>query len=118
MSLQTLLEQLKAAPESTNFTDVIAVIDDYYDYQDCEFTNGVGATAAVNAAGSNVGSCKILAFAQLNELSEAQTLACFGAYYRDDVLGSPEGSDHQNIRNFMKSGWAGVNFKGTALTAK
>jgi hypothetical protein len=30
---------------------------------------------------------------------------CFGAYYREEVLGDLEGTNHQNIRNFMKSGW-------------
>ena len=27
-------------------------------------------------------------------------------YYRD-VLATPDGDDHPNIRNFMKSGWEG-----------
>ncbi|MBE0507222.1 MAG: HopJ type III effector protein, partial [Marinospirillum sp.] len=26
--------------------------------------------------------------------------------------------DHQNIRNFIQSGWKGVTFDGQALTAK
>jgi hypothetical protein len=34
--------------------------------------------------------------------SEA-TLSCFGAYYQEDVLGDPDGTSHQNIRNFMKT---------------
>jgi len=45
-------------------------------------------------------------------------LALFGDYYRSDVLKNPEGSDHQNIRNFMHKGWAGVTFKGEALRAE
>jgi hypothetical protein len=45
-------------------------------------------------------------------------LACFGAYYRNDVLGNPEGSDHGNIRNFMESGWAGVKLPEGVLSAK
>ncbi len=55
-----------------------------------------------------------LAFAKLHELSEAKTLALFGDYYRSDVLKNPEGSDHQNIRNFIREGWAGVAFEGEA----
>ena len=68
--------------------------------------------------GENSGSCKLFAFARLQGLSEAQTLACFGSYYRDDVLGDPGGSNHQNIRNFMQTGWKGVQFEGEALKPK
>jgi len=31
------------------------------------------------------------------------------------VLGNPQGTDHQNIRNFMKIGWIGIAFEGDAL---
>lgn len=42
----------------------------------------------------------------------------WGQYYRD-VKASPDGTDHQNIRNFMKYGWEGVPFEnGIALTKK
>jgi hypothetical protein len=47
---------------------------------------------------------KFLAFAELNNLSAAETLNCFGAYYHEEVLANPEGTNHQNIRNFMKTG--------------
>ena len=60
----------------------------------------------------------LFAFAQKQQLSEAQTLACFGDYYRKDVLENPQGEDHQNIRQFMKSGWFGIAFSGDALAAK
>jgi hypothetical protein len=72
----------------------------------------------LNDAGKNNGSCKLFSFARLNKLSPQQTLHCFGAYYRDDVLKHPEGTDHQNIRNFIKTGWAGIEFSGSALTPK
>ena len=45
-------------------------------------------------------------------------LACFGSYYFEEVLGNPEGSNHQNIRNFMKTGWNGIKFEGEALSEK
>jgi hypothetical protein len=45
----------------------------------------------------------------LQELTPEGTLA-FGAYYFEDVLGNPNGTDHQNIRNFMKTGWDGIAF--------
>lgn len=89
----------------------MAVIADCYDYTPTTFTNG----DAKNVAGTNEGSCKLFAFAQLNSLTEAQTLHAFGDYYRVDVLKNPEGSDHANIRNFIKTGWQGINFEGTAL---
>ena len=42
----------------------------------------------------------------------------WGQYYRD-VLANPNMSDHQNIRNFFKYGWEGVDFSnGIALTKK
>ena len=71
-----------------------------------------------NAAGENSGSCKLFAFAQLQNLSEAETLACFGAYYYEEVLENPEGTNHQNIRNFMITGWDGIHFEGEALVLK
>lgn len=118
MNLEELLSQLNSAPNTVEFNDVISVIEQYYDYQATEFTNGVGDGRVTNLAGSNEGSCKIFSFAALNNLTEAQTLACFGQYYRDDVLKNSDGDDHQNIRNFIKSGWAGVSFEKQALELK
>ena len=62
-----------------------------------------------NAAGSNEGSCKIFAFALHQQLTPEQTLNLFGDYYQD-VLNDPNGTSHQNIRNFMHSGWTGIKF--------
>ena len=47
-----------------------------------------------------------------------KTGACFGAYYFEEVLENPEGTNHQNIRNFMKLGWDGIQFEGEVLTLK
>ena len=110
----TLLEQISLSPESIIFSDVIAYIDTNYNFTPTHFTNG----NMVNEAGQNNGSCKIFSFAMLHNLTQDQTLALFGDYYRKDVLGNPEGTDHQNIRNFMQSGWDGVKFEGEALTEK
>lgn len=114
MSLQDFIRQLKTAPETVEFDTTMAVIEANYDFSPTAFTNG----DTTNEAGQNNGSCKILAFGQLNGLSVDETLACFGKFYRDDVLGNPEGTDHQNIRNFIKNGWDGVHFNGQALHAK
>ncbi|MEP1447388.1 MAG: HopJ type III effector protein [Paraglaciecola sp.] len=45
----------------------------------------------INQAGTNEGSCKIFYFSKLQKLTENQTLALFGSYYRDDVLANPKG---------------------------
>ncbi len=113
MQLETFLTKLQQYPEQIEFTDTMAVIESFYQFTPTEFNNG----SLTNTAGQNNGSCKIFAFGQLNTLSEQQTLACFGDYFRVDVLQHPDGDDHQNIRNFMVSGWSGISFKGQALQA-
>ena len=90
---------------------MITVIDASYQFQPTKFRNG----NTVNEAGQNSGSCKVFSFAKLNGLSKEETLACFGAFYRNDVLQNPEGTDHQNIRNFIEFGWDGIEFEGQAL---
>jgi hypothetical protein len=110
---QTLVEQLKASPETVEFDQVMEVIAAEYTHTPSAFANGEQR----NTAEQNQGSCKILAFARLNGLTEQQTLHCFGKYYRDDVLQNPEGSDHGNIRAFMRTGWGGVELPANALVA-
>jgi hypothetical protein len=114
MNLQAFLNTLNNQPENLQFTDTMAIIEALYDFAPTSFKNG----HVDNGAGQNNGSCKLFAFAKLQNLNEQQTLNCFGAYYREDVLKNPEGTDHQNIRNFMQTGWAGVEFAGQALTEK
>ncbi|WP_294240139.1 HopJ type III effector protein [uncultured Chryseobacterium sp.] len=106
-----LFESLEKSADDIQFNDVIAFIDEHYDFTPTKFTNG----NAVNEAGQNNGSCKVFSFAQLNDLSQQQTLNLFGEFYREDVLKNPEGTDHQNIRNFMQTGWEGISFEGKAL---
>ncbi|RIW17410.1 type III effector [Algoriphagus lacus] len=110
----TLPEKINQAPESITFPEVIAYIDAHYDFTPTRFTNGT----AVNEAGQNNGSCKIFSFAKLQGLNQAQTLALFGDYYRIDVLQNPQGTDHQNIRNFIQFAWEGIQFEGQALKEK
>jgi len=111
MSISALITKLKNQPQDVSFDEVIAVIATNYHYSPTAFING----DLSNEAGSNEGSCKIFSFAQLNQLDQQQTLACFGSYYCDDVLGHPQGDDHANIRNFIRGGWDGIEFKGQAL---
>ncbi|MFN3999243.1 HopJ type III effector protein [Algoriphagus sp.] len=110
----TLLDKIHNSPESISFAEVIAHIDANFDFTPTRFVNG----NTINEVGQNNGSCKIFSFAKLNKLSGELTLALFGDYYRIDVLNNPDGSDHQNIRNFIQSGWEGIKFEGDALSKK
>lgn len=114
MLVNRFLDKLANSPQSIEFAETMAVIDENYQFTETAFVNG----EQVNAAGQNSGSCKLFSFARLHNLDKAETLACFGAYYRDDVLKNPQASDHQNIRQFMIHGWQGVKFSGQALTEK
>ncbi|MBE0439542.1 MAG: HopJ type III effector protein [Gammaproteobacteria bacterium] len=114
MTLDDFLLKLDQNPEQIEFNETMDVIDDNYDFTPAQFSNG----DTLNEENQNNGSCKIFAFGLLNNLNEQQTLACFGRYYRDDVLAHPENNDHQNIRNFIKSGWDGIHFSSVALLEK
>lgn len=106
---------LLAAVQSgrARFDDVLAQINSQYDYTPTAFNNG----ALNNKAGENAGSCRVLAFAQLHHLGSLDTLTLFAEHYAA-VAANPIGEDHQNIRQFKKYGWSGVQFKGVALKAK
>ncbi|MCB1614674.1 MAG: HopJ type III effector protein [Pseudomonadales bacterium] len=105
-AIDELLQLIRTSPESVSFTQVIEIIDTCFHFTPKPFINGT----VNNPAGENQGACKIFAFAQDYRLDQEQTLACFGDYYRIDVLQRPEGKDHANIRQFMKSGPSGVLF--------
>ena len=117
MSLTLFLEKL-AHHIPVSFAETMAIIESAYNYTPVAFYNGLGEGRLLSPAGSNEGSCKIFAFAQIHQLDEATTLSLFGDYYRLDVLNDPDGQGHKNIRNFMKYGWAGITFEGEALAAK
>lgn len=112
--LEQFFLQLSTEPESISFEQSIQLIDSLYEFTPTSFING----DLQNAAGENNGSCKILAFAALHQLSEPQTLQLFGDYYRVEVMPDLKGTNHQNIRNFMRTGWDGVSFAGQALHGK
>ncbi|MDW6094611.1 HopJ type III effector protein [Vibrio rhizosphaerae] len=114
MTFNELLDMIRTSPEQVDFSEVMRVIDEHYDFTPTRFSNG----DVVNEAHENQGSCKIFSFAKLHQLSAEETLACFGDFYRQDVLQHPENQDHQNIRNFIRTGWEGVRFEGKALAAK
>lgn len=111
--IDTFKNKLSSDPENIMFDDTMAFIDQHYDARACAFRNGEVA----NAEGENVGSCKLLSFAKMHNLTEQQTLLCFGEHYRN-VLNEPDGNSHQNIRQFQKTGWQGVQFDAQVLTEK
>lgn len=109
-----LLDKIKQNPEEISFDEVIAYIDEHYDFVPTAFQNG----EVLNEENQNNGSCKIFSFAKKLGLNEKNTLFLFGNFYRKDVLGDLQGTNHQNIRNFMKTGWEGINFHRESLLEK
>ena len=115
MTLEQFFKQLVSAPNTVEFKQVMDLIEQHYDYSPVGFRNG---PEVYNEAGTNEGSCKIFAFAQLESLSQDSTLACFGTFYREEVLGQPNANNHGNIRAFIKSGWNGIEFDAIALVKR
>lgn len=114
MTLEAFLAMLEEQPESVEFDNTLRIIETYYNYTPAGFRNG----SLRNAPGENAGSCRIFAFAHRQGLGEHQTLHCFGRAYREEVLGDPQGQGHKNIRQFMKTGWAGIVFDSEPLAPK
>jgi hypothetical protein len=111
LNLSQFLDLLNDSSCQVEFSDSITLIDSLYEFTPTAFRNGNGASSAEQ----NHGSCKILNFGQMQQFNEQQTLRCFGDFYQA-VVDTPEGNDHQNIRQFMLHGWSGVVFEGCALT--
>lgn len=109
--IQSLLSDLNE--NKTQFSEVIAFIESNYQHQPTAFKNG----DAYNEASQNQGSAKVFSFAKLNNLNKEETLSLFAEYYQA-VLSNPEGTDHQNIRQFMIHGWDEIKFEGEALVLK
>jgi hypothetical protein len=108
-------EQLAA--NTAVFSDTLALVEKWYDLHPTSFKNGLDENAAENTISTNEGSLKVFALGRLNGFTPQQALACFGEHYRD-VQNTPKGDDHQNIRQFMVHGWAGVQFANAPLTLK
>lgn len=110
MTIEQLNQQLNI--HAVNFTTTMEVIDNNYTFNPVKFHNG----DVVNEENTNNGSCKIFSYAKLHKLSEQATLNAFGDYYLVDVLQNPNENNHTNIRNFIQTGWQGIEFFGEALT--
>ena len=110
-----LVTLIGRAPEEISFQLVMDAVDELYDVYEVGFSVG----DVTSAPGQNMGSAKVFSFATISKLDEETTLQLFGDYYRKDVLESPDGTDHANIRAFMKYGWEAVSFpSGLALSPK
>ena len=113
MKIKDYLQKLKSTPTSITFTETMQVIEDNFRFTPTAFMNG----KLNNNAGENSGSCKLFAFAKLQKLTKQETLFCFGEHYQT-VLNDVNGTSHQNIRNFIKTGFDGLTFKSEVLALK
>lgn len=113
-SLPLLLQLIQQIEQGqAQFNDVIAWIAQHYMVSPTAFKNG----HQTNSSAQNQGSAQVLYCAYIHDLDRDHTLALFAEHYRA-VLNTPDGQDHQNIRQFMQYGWDGVHFEGKVLTAK
>ena len=71
MTISELIQQLRSQSADIVFQQVIDTINAHYAYRPTAFRNGIDDDCVVNAAGTNEGSCRVFAFAQLNGLSES-----------------------------------------------
>ncbi|AXT18692.1 type III effector [Flavobacteriaceae bacterium AU392] len=111
MTIEDFKTKLKNTPETIQFSDTMNVVETNYNFTPTAFKNG----ELYNNSDQNLGSCKLLTFAKIQEFTKEETLACFGQFYFDEVINDPNGEGHQNIRNFMKTGFEGLLFEGNAL---
>ncbi len=114
MTLEAFKNKLKNTPETLNFSDTISVIEENYNFTPAAFKNG----SLKNSSTQNLGSCKVFSFALKQQFTKEEALACFAQFYFIDVLENPNGTDHQNIRNFMNTGFEGLVFESETLTEK
>lgn len=104
-------EKVKGGAEVT-LKETLTLIDDNYEYVAVTFANG----DIVNQPNENMGSAKVFSFGLMTQMDEKATLALFGEVYRNL---DPNGTDHQNIRNFLKYGWSKVVFSnGLAIVSR
>ena len=113
MTIPEFKTKLKTTPTAITFKETMQVIEDYYTFNPTAFANG----DIINNAGENNGSCKLFAFAMHQEFTKEETLLCFGEHYQT-VLEDKNGTSHQNIRNFIQTGFKGLSFENEALTLK
>lgn len=111
MDINNLLKSLRV--QKLAFKDVLSFIEQHYLCKTSAFRNGLQN----NKENENQGSARVLYFAKLNNLSQEDTLLLFAEHYAA-VLQTPDGTDHQNIRQFQLNGWESVYFEDEVLVAK
>lgn len=105
-------ESIKLGTKPVTLTETLAFIDEHYEYISVGFKCG----EIESQPGENKGSAKIFSFGLMTKMDETAVLRLFGEVYRNL---DPKGSDHPNIRNFIKYGWPGVSFSnGLAIMSK
>ena len=114
MTLADFKNKLQNNPTAIDFSETIATIENTYEFTPSAFTNG----ELKNEETQNQGSCKVFSFAVKQGLTKEETLACFGQYYFKEVLEDINGTGHQNIRNFMNTGFDGLSFEKETLVEK
>ncbi len=112
MTQEAYLRELKSGA-IMKFEDLMILINNDYDYTPTSFTNG----ELENTIDENQGSAKLFCFAAIHQLTPLETLHCFGQYYQE-VLSTPNGHSHSNIRNFVTYGWNGLTFDSPVLNHK
>ncbi len=112
MTQEEYLEALRSGAKM-QFEDLITLIGRDYDYTPASFTNG----DLENSSDENQDSAKIFCFAAIHQLTQLETLHCFGQHYQT-VLNTPNDNNHQNIRNFIIYGWTGLKFNSPVLKPK
>lgn len=114
MKIEEFIEQVKKGTR-VSFKETMAVVEENYIYTPVQFFNGIGDDPVVNPSGSNEGSCKIFALGKRFGLSKEETVSLFGELYWKDVVENPDGTDHANIRTFLRDGWEGIRFEADPL---
>lgn len=114
MTIDDFKYKLRTTPKAIQFSDTMRVVEANYNFTPTAFKNGT----LENKNDENLGSCKLLAFAKLQKFTKEETLVCFGQFYFEDVLKNPNGEGHQNIRNFIKTGFEGLDFEENPLSEK
>ena len=95
------------------FETTLEFIETYFNFTPSAFNNG----GVQNSKEQNQGSCKVFALAQLLNLTQQQTLRCFGQHYRD-VVATPEVDNHHNLRRVLKDGLENITFDQFPLELK
>ena len=113
MTIQQFKTKLKTTPTAITFADTMQIIEENYLFTPTHFANG----ELKNKAGENTDSCKLFAFAVHQQLTKEETLCCFCEHYKN-VLEDKNGTRHQNIRNFMKTGFKGLSFESEPFALK